>query len=95
MIGSGDNEGLGEQVSPGGVFRAKGPVSTVAREEFINVLAKTYKADVYAAKKGIFRSKYLYAVEWEGKTYFTETKKPFQFTEYIRVVDVKKIVIHV
>lgn len=93
MIGSGDNVGVGGQVSPGGVFRAKGNVSTVTREEFITVLSKTYKADVYAARKGIFRSSYVYAVEWEGKTYFTETKKPFQFTEYIRVVDVKKIVL--
>ncbi|MDP7264778.1 MAG: hypothetical protein QGH39_04370 [Candidatus Thermoplasmatota archaeon] len=93
MIGSGDNVGDGGAVSSGGVFRANGPVSTVSREEFINVLAKTYKADVYATKKGIFRARYLYAVEWEGKTYFTETRKQFQFTEYIRVVNVKKIAI--
>ncbi len=94
MIGTGDKVGFGEPVSPGGVYRANGSVLIISREEFINVLAKTYKADVYSAKRGIFRSKYAYAVEWEGKTYFTETKKPFQFTEYIHVVNVKKIVVH-
>lgn len=94
MTGPVGNTGDGEEVPSGGVFRAKGSVLTVSREEFITVLSKTYKADVYAAKKGIFRSSYAYAVEWDGETYFTKTKKPFQFTEYIKVVDVKKIVVH-
>ncbi len=74
-----------------GVFKVEGPVSRVDRDEFITVLSKTYKADVYAARKGLFGSSHRYVVNWEGTTYYTDTKKPFQFTDYIRVVKVRKI----
>ena len=75
----------------GGVLKIEGPVLQVDRDEFITVLSKTYKAYVYHTKKGLFGSGHRYAVNWEGMTYYTDTKKPFEFTDYIRVVKVRKI----
>jgi len=73
------------------VIKPDGVVHTIGRQEFIDLLAKTYKPVVHTSKRGLFRTKYRYLVIWEDVNYFTETSKPFQFTDYVRVVNVKKI----
>jgi len=73
------------------VMKTDAAVHTIGRQEFIDLLAKTYKPVVHASKRGLLRTRYRYLVTWEDVTYFTETSKPFQFTDYVQVINVKKI----
>ncbi len=73
--------------------KAQGNVEKLDRQGFIDALAKTYKPTVYAAKKGLFKKKNSYLMVWQEKNYYTVTNKPYEFTDFVEVVEVGKIIL--
>ena len=73
------------------VVRPSGLQKRLERQEFIDMLARTYKPTVYVMRMGILGRSYRYLLEWEGNSYITETRNPFKFTDYVQVENVKKI----